>query len=580
MVDLRDIIPLNFSSFSLLLSETTDDSSCVLHLFGQNWAILPSVVASLGLLSAVLCYDISMLQITMDPEILQLQYMALRTFLKDILSYIHSLVPLRDAARAACVSHRFRSSWRCFPNLTFNLETLGLNKYQHREDEGRAKNVVESALGLNKHQRREDEGRAKNVVDRVNHILQNHSGVGVRTLELNLRACRDVITADYVESWLKLAVKPGIMELGVYLPSDLAYNFSCSLFSDEATSSLESLFLLCCDFHPTSGTGCWRSLTSVCLSSVRITEEELGCFLASTFALKKLSLSGCNEMVILKIPSLLQHLSFLEVSHCRMVQIIESDAPKLSTFSYVGPPIKISFGDSSVVKNMYVSSSSDSGIVQFARTRLPSIASNLQTLTLSTYREAFSTPMVPDKFPHLKNLDIYLTGRDNFRGYDFFSLVSFLEASPALEYFNLFAGEHGNLRRDSILGDSSREMRRVPGFHHDSLKRLCITGFCSAKSMFELICQVLENTPSLQVLVLDTTLGFDSVFVPPGKCHIMGKEALDEANRAVEAFRMHVEGKVPSSVGFMVWEPCKRERRELNNRGHLITDAITQIGKN
>jgi hypothetical protein len=46
--------------------------------------------------------------------------------------------------------------------------------------------------------------------------------------------------------------------------------------------------------------------------------------------------------------------------------------------------------------------------------------------------------MVPDKFPHLKNLDIYLTGRDNFRGYDFFSLVSFLEASPALEYFNLF----------------------------------------------------------------------------------------------------------------------------------------------
>jgi hypothetical protein len=76
--------------------------------------------------------------------------------------------------------------------------------------------------------------------------------------------------------------------------------------------------------------------------------------------------------------------------------------------------------------------------------------------------------------------------------------------------------------------------------------------------MVELICQVLENTPSLQVLVLDTTLGFDSVFVPPGKCHIMGKEALDEANRAVEAFRMHVEGKVPSSVGFMVWEPCKR----------------------
>jgi hypothetical protein len=120
------------------------------------------------------------------------------------------------------------------------------------------------------------------------------------------------------------------------------------------------------------------------------------------------------------------------------------------------------------------------------------------------------------------------------------------------------AGEHENLRRDSILGDSSVEMRRVPGFRHDNLKRVCITGFCSAKSMVELTCQILENTPSLEILVLDTTLGFDSAYVELGKCHIMGKEALNEANRAVEAFRMYVEGKVPSSVGFKVWEPCKR----------------------
>ena len=155
-------------------------------------------------------------------------------FLQGILSHIHSLVPLRDAARAACVSRRFLRSWRCFPNLTFNLEALGLNKHQHTEYEE----------------------RAKNVVDRVHHILQNHFGTGVKTLKLNLCACRNVITAYYVDSWLKRIVKPGIMELAVNLPSDLDYNFSCSLFSDEATSSLQSLFLLSCDFHPTSRTGC------------------------------------------------------------------------------------------------------------------------------------------------------------------------------------------------------------------------------------------------------------------------------------------------------------------------------------
>ena len=279
--------------------------------------------------------------------------------------HIHSLVPLQNAARAACISHRFRRSWRCFPNLAFDLETLGLNKDKHVEYEE----------------------RAKNVLDRVHNILQNHSGIGVKTLKLNLCACRNVITAYYVESWLKRFVKPGIMELAVKLPSDLDYNFSCSLFSNEATSSLQDLFLSSCDFRQTSITDCWRSLTSVRLRSVRITEEEFGCFLSSTFALEKLWLWSCDEMVILKIPSLLQQLSFLEVSHCRMVQMIESDAPKLSTFSYVGPPIKISFGDSCPVKNMTVNSSAYSGIVQFARTSLPSIASNLQTLTLSTYRE-------------------------------------------------------------------------------------------------------------------------------------------------------------------------------------------------
>ena len=51
--------------------------------------------------------------------------------------------------------------------------------------------------------------------------------------------------------------------------------------------------------------------------------------------------------------------------------------------------------------------------------------------------QVFNAPMAPGKFPHLKYLDIYLFGGGNFRGYDFFSLVYFLEASPDLECFNL-----------------------------------------------------------------------------------------------------------------------------------------------
>jgi hypothetical protein len=39
--------------------------------------------------------------------------------MQDIWRHIHSLMPMRDAAQAACVSHAFLRSWRCHPNLTF-----------------------------------------------------------------------------------------------------------------------------------------------------------------------------------------------------------------------------------------------------------------------------------------------------------------------------------------------------------------------------------------------------------------------------------------------------------------------------
>jgi hypothetical protein len=44
--------------------------------------------------------------------------------------------------------------------------------------------------------------------------------------------------------------------------------------------------------------------------------------------------------------------------------------------------------------------------------------------------------MTAAKFLHLKHLVIYFDG-DSSPGYDYFSLVSFLDASPALETFIL-----------------------------------------------------------------------------------------------------------------------------------------------
>jgi len=62
---------------------------------------------------------------------------------EDVWRHIHSLMPMRDAAQAACVSHAFLQSWRCHPNLIFCGTTLGMNKKACGNDE-----IVRDLTGL------------------------------------------------------------------------------------------------------------------------------------------------------------------------------------------------------------------------------------------------------------------------------------------------------------------------------------------------------------------------------------------------------------------------------------------------
>jgi hypothetical protein len=47
---------------------------------------------------------------------------------EDAWRHIYCSLPMRDAARAACVSRRFLRFWRCYPNLTFNQETVAAKR--------------------------------------------------------------------------------------------------------------------------------------------------------------------------------------------------------------------------------------------------------------------------------------------------------------------------------------------------------------------------------------------------------------------------------------------------------------------
>ncbi|KAM3389063.1 hypothetical protein ACQJBY_011294 [Aegilops geniculata] len=293
--------------------------------------------------------------------------------------------------------------------------------------------------------------------------------------------------------------------------------------------------------------GYFERLKSLDLFCVRITEEGLWKLLSKSFSLERLDIFSCNEIICLKIPCTLQKLNLLIVTSCQKIQVIDISAPNLFTFHYVGFPPEIYIGDSSQLTEVHLSSLYPSRIISYGRAKLPSIASNVERLTLLSYGENVNTPMLPDKLLHLKSLKIVLNGSGPCSPvYDTFSLASFLDASPALESFI------SRIERNAIIhcydagGDAY--LRGKSAYQHDHLKRVMIAGFRSAKSLIKLVIHILESSPSLERLTLDTTpgghgrkLGDTSICSAArmwGKCSYMREREL--LKRLTELLRLRV----------------------------------------
>ncbi|KAM0880233.1 hypothetical protein ACQ4PT_033697 [Festuca glaucescens] len=176
-----------------------------------------------------------------------------------------------------------------------------------------------------------------------------------------------------------------------------------------------------------------------------------------------------------------------------------------------------------------------------------------------------NTPMLPHKLLHLKSLEIKLHRSGESPIYDIFSVVSFLDASPALESFILHA-ERDAIIHDCVAWDDLYPMGES-AYKHDRLRRVKITGFHSAKSLIKFVIHILESAPSLESLMLDTTNGYGqragdaskcTASRRRGKCSFMSERDIKDANSAVEAAGRYISGRVPSAVEYEVLEPCRR----------------------
>ncbi|XP_044948458.1 uncharacterized protein LOC123398012 [Hordeum vulgare subsp. vulgare] len=460
---------------------------------------------------------------------------------KDIWHDILSLLSLSDVARAGCVSHTFLSSWRSHPNLTLSKETLGLTGNACGQDE-----------------------LAQIFTNGVDCIMKKHSG-GLKTFQLNY--CGSFSDTSHLNRWLDIAVTPGIEEVKLSMPigcNAVYYDFPCSvLFSGSGTHSIRRLHLSRCAFHPTAGLGC---LTRLHLSQVHITGDELGHLLSNSLAMEELTLHGCDNIIRLKISCLVHRFKCLSVFDCTALQVIENKAPNVCLVRVDGALEERLVGDLSQVKELQMLDYYECGVVHYACSKLPFIMPNLETLGLSSAGEMLSTPILAVKFLYLKKLRIDLN--DGQMGgfspaYDYFSLAYFLDACPVVERFVLSVSQ--TRVKHELISDGDSNMRQMLGHRHCNLKNVRIMGFCSAKSMVELTCHILENATSLERLTLDAMYDNSSYgdadrscVGKKGECNPKSRSIIMHARKGLWAIRKYVMEKVPSTVQLSVKKLCKR----------------------
>ncbi|KAE8801634.1 hypothetical protein D1007_22663 [Hordeum vulgare] len=373
----------------------------------------------------------------------------------------------------------------------------------------------EKTLGMDENVCEKD-GKARDLTYKVANISIEHPGIGVKRVRIEFDDYKT--RAYYLDRWLQIAITTGIEELSVSSSMcQKRFKFPWSLLSEGSGNSIRYLDLSWCAFRPTVRLGL-RSLTQLTLFDVHISESELACLLDNSFSLQQLTLMWCSKIVRLKIPPLVQQLITLEVlgyMHSR-------------------------------------------GAVCDARANLPSSLPNLETLSVYSYCEVVSTPMVGSKFPFLKHLTVKLAAAAA-PDYDYCSLISFFDASPSLETFFLNAFL-GSMHHPSILGDPSGR-RQMPEHRYDKLKNVTIVGFSSAKTLVELTCHILDSSKSLEFLTLDATQGYDYLRCSvnrSGKCFPVSRDVILEGRRGLLAIKKCIKGIVPPKVKFTIVEPCSQ----------------------
>lgn len=383
---------------------------------------------------------------------------------QDILVFILSLLPLKEAARTSTLSHRWRCLWSYIPCLNFDAQEKLLDLQ-----------LTEKNL----------ESEERHYVKWVNRVIDSYKGSNLEALRI--RFSLDSRFQYDVDKWVQFTIQWNLkmFELNLSDSYDSGKYSPCS-FPQLSGGPMEHF--------PRAMFSNSSSLTSLKLIAVNVGGEALECFLTNCPLLDVLCVKYSHCLVSLRVIGASLKLRQLEVCMCNYLESLEISAPNIESFKYVGPWLSMPIKHTPKLLETYFGSEFGVEIIDNFFL-LSSYSSQLQKLVLDLEVD-FMENKGFRKWPtlaNLKELELIVIAEGHCSLIGFTSLI---KASPCLLKFTL--------KLDYLDMFEQRALRKVRKFPHQHIKVVELAGFVGKPIDLELVQYFYKNAVALEEIVFDT----------------------------------------------------------------------------
>ncbi|KAI3817824.1 hypothetical protein L1987_11622 [Smallanthus sonchifolius] len=437
----------------------------------------------------------------------------------DILISILSRLPLKEAATTSNLSTRWRYLWCQTYCLDFDA------------NEKLDKIAVDSKLRVVE--------RPK-YINWVNRVTRQHKGPTID----DLRICFDLDKTSKcaIDKWVEYAVSKRVQKLELDLlengemlrQTPRNYVFPIKIF-DRSSGLTAKRPALTVPKTVSVKEMEIKSLKSLFLKCVNVSEDTIAKLLISCPALQHLSIHGSGDLVNVKINGKSLALKYFEIVFCFGVKSIEITDSNLESFSYLGPGIAIKLNNLPKLEEISIGEGY-SGFENNVFGQISCCISHLQILTLDIYRPEENIKFLSfPELPKLKQLILKVGAWDDDSLLEFTSLA---KACPKLQRFVIQLIWMSPAKR-------RRKIRQVAKHPHKHLQLVEIVGYYGRTSDVELAVYFIENALSLQKIIIDPR--YQVLERTP-----IGNEQMKKEKAARSCAKKQLEPRTPQGVELVI----------------------------